>query len=118
MRAGGQLASEAECEQALRSLADMLARVDPEVRAKYVQERTVSLRLSDLDVTWSGRLCDEGLADLTTGDDGRTQVRLTLCSDDLIALSESRLSVPTAFATGRLRVQASPFDLLRLGSFF
>lgn len=111
------MASEAECEKALRSLADMLARVDPEVRAKYVLDRTVSLRLSDLDLTWSARLCDEGLLDLTTDDDTKAQIRLSVASDDLLALVEARMAIPTAFATGKLRVQASPFDLLRLGSF-
>lgn len=111
------MASEGECEKALRSLADLLAAVDPETRSKYVLDRTASLRLSDLGVTWSGRLCEEGLVDLTTEQDVRAQIRLTVASDDLIALVEARLAVPTAFATGKLRVQASPFDLLRLGAF-
>jgi putative sterol carrier protein len=91
--------------------------VDPDTRAKYVLERSVSLRLSDLDVTWSARLSDAGLTDLTDRDDERAQIRLTVGSDDLIALVEGRMAVPTAFATGRVRVQASPFDLLRMRSF-
>lgn len=111
------MASEIECEKAVLSLVALLADLDPEVRAKYVVDRSVSLRVSDLDVTWSARLSYDGITDLTTGDDARAQIRLTLGSDDLLALTEGRLAVPTAFATGRVRVQASPRDLLRLRSF-
>lgn len=110
------MASGAECETALRSLVAQLAAVDPEVRAKYVLDRTVSLRLVDLDVVWSGRLCDDGVVDLTTEENPRAQVRLSTSSDDLLALTEGRLSIGTAMAMGRLRIQASPMDLLRLSN--
>lgn len=111
------MASAGECEAALRSLVALLAEVDPATREKYVLERTVSVRITDLDVTWSGRLSDEGLTDLSSADDEKAQIRLSLGSDDLVALVDGRLAVPTAFATGRVRVQASPFDLLRMRSF-
>jgi putative sterol carrier protein len=101
----------------VRTLAALLDKVDPETRSAYVLERTVSLRLTDLGVTWSARLSDAGLTDLTSDDDERAQIRLSVGSDDLIALVEGRMAVATAFATGRVRVQASPFDLLRMRSF-
>jgi predicted lipid carrier protein YhbT len=108
------VASEADCDKALRSLVDLLARVDPDVRSKFVLDRSVSCKVHDLGVTWSARLCDDGLLDLTTGDDGRAQIRLSVGSDDLLALVEGRQAFPSAFATGKLRVQASPLDMLRL----
>ncbi len=111
------MASEAECAEAFRALAELLAATDPELRSKYVVERTVSCRVSDLGVTWSGRVTDDGLQDLTTDDDTKAQVRLTVASDDLLALVGGRLALPAALATGKLRVQASPLDLLRLGTF-
>lgn len=111
------MASESECEAAVLSLVAMLAEVDPDVRASYVVERSVSVRVSDLDVTWSARLSVDGITDLTTIDDAKAQIRLTVGSDDLIALTEGRLALGTALATGRVRVQASPRDLLRLRSF-
>jgi len=117
------MASVAECDLALRSLAARLLEVDPAVRAKLVVERSVSLRVHDLETTWSARLCDEGLVDLAHDADadgdptGRAQVRLTIGSDDLVALVEGRLGLPAAVATGKVRVQASPFDLLRLSAF-
>ncbi len=111
------MVSENECEAAVLSLVEMLAEVDPDIRASYVLDRSVSVRVSDLDVTWSARLSLEGITDLTTAEDARAQIRLTVASDDLIALTENRLAIGTAFATGRVRVQASPRDLLRLRSF-
>ena len=108
------MATEADCDKALRTLVDMLARVPGEVRARYVLERTVSCRVHDLGVTWSARLCDEGIVGLTTEDDAKAQVRLSVGSDDLVALVEGRQSVTSALATGKVRVQASPLDMLRL----
>jgi predicted lipid carrier protein YhbT len=110
------VASEAECEAALTSLVDALAALEPEVRRKYVVDRTVSCRISDLDVTWYGHLTDEGIVGMSR-DGVKAQVRLTVGSDDLLALVVGKLAVPTAVATGKIRVQASPFDLLRLSHF-
>ena len=107
----------ARCEQAFRSLVDQLAAVPAEVRSKYVLDRTVSCRVQDLGLTWSARLCDEGIIGLTTDerdDGGKAQVRLTVSSDDLLALVAGKQSLPAALATGKVRVQASPLDMLRL----
>jgi len=111
------VASEVQVDAALREVATRLASLDPETRAKFLLDRTVSCRVPDVQTTWSAQLCEEGLVDLTTDDGARAQVRLTIASDDLLALLEGRLAVPVAVATGKIRVQASPFDLLRLSSF-
>ena len=108
------MATPREVEAVLRSLADRLAGVDAVTRRRYCVDRTVSCRVSDLDVVWSGRLCDDGLCGLTDGDADRAQVRLAVSSDDLLAHRDGRLAVPSAWASGRLRVQANPLDLLRL----
>lgn len=111
------MASVQECEQALQSLADRLAAVDPEVRSRYVVTRTLACRVPDLDVTFLATLNDEGIEQLRCNDgrDGdAAQVRLAAQSDDLLALVDGELSAPLAWATGRLKVQASPLDLLKL----
>lgn len=108
------MASRTDCDAAVQGLVDKLADVDPELRHRYLVERTVSCRVADLGVTYSARLCDDGICDLSTGDDAKAQVRLTVASDDLLALVEGRVSVSTAWAVGKLRVQANPLDLLRL----
>ena len=111
------MASVQECEQALQSLAARLAAVDREVRARYVVSRTLSCRVPDLEVVFLARLTDDGIEELRCSDgqhvDG-AQVRLTAGSDDLVALVDGTLSPPVAWATGRLKVQASALDLLKL----
>ena len=108
------MATASECEAAVQSVVVRLSELDPDLRRRYIVDRTVSCRISDLGVTWSGRLCDDGIRDLSDSGDSRAQVRLTVDSDDLLAIIDGRLPVPTAFAIGRLRVQANPLDLLRL----
>ena len=111
------MASVQECERALQKLADRLAAVDPEVRARYVVTRTLACRVPDLAVVFLARLTDDGIEELRCNDGEHTdgaQVRLTAGSDDLVALAGGDLSPPVAWATGRLKVQASPMDLLKL----
>ena len=111
------MATVQECAGALQSLADRLAAVDPDVRSRYVVSRTLSCHVSDLGVVFLATLTDDGIGELRRAespDADQAQVRLTTGSDDLLALVDGRLSPPVAWATGRLRVQASPLDLLKL----
>ncbi len=108
------MASTAEVEHALRELVSRLAGVDRETRGKHVLERTVSCRVPDLDVVWTGRLDDDGLSELTDQPCDSAQIRLRVASDDLLALAEGRLPVVQAWATGKLKVEASARDLMRL----
>ncbi len=104
-----------QCQDAIAVLIDRLSEVDPEVRRKYAVERTASCRVSDLGVVFLASFADDGtISEVETAETGRSQVALTVSSDDLIALIEGRLGLPTAWATGRLRVEASMLDLLKL----
>jgi len=108
------VASVQECERALHVLAERIAAVDPDLVAKHAVERTVSCTVTDLGVVFVGQLSDDGLTDIRQDDDPSAQVRLTTRSDDLVALTEGRLGLPSAWATGRLKVEASVLDLLKL----
>lgn len=111
------MATRKAVEQAVQGLLERLAEVDPDVRRRYAVERTVACRVRDLDLVYCASFDDEGiLRSLTTAQDGDAQVKLAASSDDLIALIEGRLSVPTAWATGKLRIDASMLDLLKLRS--
>ena len=110
------MASVEECEKALHTLAERLAGVDPQTRSKYVVQRTVSCRLRDLGVVFRGQVDESGLTGIELADDPSAQVRLATSSDDLLALAEGRLGVPAAWATGRLKIEASVLDLLKLRS--
>ncbi|GAC1444132.1 MAG: hypothetical protein NVS3B26_11200 [Mycobacteriales bacterium] len=102
-------------EAAVNQLVARLAEVDPDVRRKYAIERTVTCRIRDLDVIFLASVDDDGgISEITRAGRGEGQVKLSATSDDLIALIEGRLTVPTAWATGKLKIDASMLDLLKL----
>ena len=109
------MASIEACQAAVQRLAELLSGVDDGVRAN-ADARTVSCRLSDLDTTISGRLEGGQLLDISTQPRPPAQLRLTMTSDDLVDLTEGRLNFPRAWASGRIKLDASLRDLLRLRS--
>lgn len=107
------MATREECLAALQGLAARLSEVDPDVRRKHTVDRTLSCTISDLGITFTGRLHDGCLEDIR--DDGdNAQIRLHVDSDDLLALVDGRMNFAGAWAKGKLRVDASVLDLLRL----
>jgi predicted lipid carrier protein YhbT len=107
------MATREECLAALQGLAARLATVDDDVRRKHSVDRTLSCTVSDLGATFVGRLQDGALVDVRE-EDSPAQIRLQVDSDDLIALVGGSLNFASAWAKGRLRVEASVLDLLRL----
>lgn len=106
-----------ECRVALRKLGEQFDEVDRESRARHVVERSISCHVKDLGVTFYGRIHHGGLGpfeDLPAKDDGRAEVKLTIGSDDLVALVNGELDMGRAVFSGRVRVDASFSDLLRL----
>lgn len=112
------MATVEECERALHDLASMLASADPDKRKTAALDRSLSCTLRDLDVVFAGRLRDGELLDIRRVETADAQVRLTMTSDDLLELTKGQLNFATAWATGRLRVDANVFDLLKLRSIF
>lgn len=111
------MASLPECLQALRSLAERLDEVPLDVRGRFVVNRTLACRVPDLDAVFLATLDQDGLGQLRCEPGQATagaQVRLSTSSDDLLALIAGELSAPTAWATGRLKVEAGVLDLLKL----
>ncbi|MEU5880445.1 SCP2 sterol-binding domain-containing protein [Spirillospora sp. NPDC047279] len=109
------MANEEDCRIALDRVAERLGEVDPDQLARHVVERTISCRIPDLDVAYMTRLHAGGLDKFEpTADPGSAQVRLTVGSDDLVALANDALNPAKAWAAGRLKIEASIFDLLRL----
>jgi hypothetical protein len=104
-----------EARAALDRIATRLTDVDPDELAKHVIERTVSCRVPDLDLVFVTRVHAGGLDEFTIAEGANgAQVRLTVNSDDLVALADDELNVAKAWATGRLKIEASLGDLLRL----
>lgn len=107
------MATVAACRVAIIELAERLAGADDRVK-QHVLDRTLSCRVPDLEVVFSGRLLDGALVDITTDPRPKAQIRLTIRSDDLIDLVDGRLNFAHAWATGRVRLDASIRDLLKL----
>jgi hypothetical protein len=109
------MATAEECRAALEQLTDRIADMDAQARAKHLVDRTLSLRVPDLDVTFLTRLGPHG-ADpvLQVSNGAQAQVRFTANSDDVVAIASDPASFMRAWLTGRLKVQGSVFDLLEL----
>jgi hypothetical protein len=109
-----------QCEQALHRLADRLAEADAGHAPKL--DRRMSCTLPDLGVTFTGELTGGRLLDIAqvprAGAQPDAQVRLILSSDDLVALVDGTLKMAPAWASKRIRIEASVLDLVKLRSIF
>lgn len=108
------------CREAVADLVAMLHGVDPDLRARHVPDRTIACRLSDLDRWFVGAMDATGLHDVVETDikEPAADVRLTMTSDELVALSRGEDDFLHAWLRGRIQVSASMRDLLRLRSLF
>ncbi|WP_244524086.1 alkyl sulfatase C-terminal domain-containing protein [Blastococcus sp. DSM 46786] len=81
-------------------------------------DRSLSCRLTDLEQVVLGRLSSGSVRNLHAVPDGagvpKADIRLTMTSDDLVALTDGRLSFGPAWASGRVKLEAGLRDLLRL----
>lgn len=112
------MASVEECERAFHGLAAKLAGADPADRQKASFDRSLTCTLRDLKVIFAGQLRDGQLLDIRQVEKPDAQVRLTMTSDDLLKLVAGDLPMGSAWATGRVKIDASVFDLLKLRSVF
>ena len=110
------MATAEECRQALERLTGQIQEMDQADREAYLVDRVISCKVSDVGVTFVTSLGPNGASPVTVanGSDGPAQVRFTTKSDVLLALADDPGSIGRAWLTGRLKVEASIFDLLRL----
>jgi hypothetical protein len=111
------LASKPEVE---RQLAALMARLDgneANVRSAIPSRKVLRCHVPDLDATWFSVVDDGHVSPPTeTSPDGLADITLTVGSDDLVDLVSGRVSFLSAFTSGKIRVDASIVDLLRLRS--
>ncbi|MFF7730416.1 SCP2 sterol-binding domain-containing protein [Streptomyces sp. NPDC008001] len=108
-----------ECRAALDRLAESLAGAKGELRDAAAPDRSLSCHITDLDVTFTGHLMGGRIQDVETQPgtpERRAEIALTMSGDDLVSLVDGRLNFAKAWAAGRVRVQASLRDVLRLRS--
>jgi hypothetical protein len=110
------MASVDECRAALEQLADRMAA--NAASAKLDFDRTLTCRLPDLDTAFHGRIADGRIVALEQGDDPAAKLKLTTSSDDLVALVGGKMNAASAWASGRLKIDAGVFDLMKLRKLF
>jgi SCP-2 sterol transfer family len=110
------MATAEECRTALQTLTARISEMDAKDRATHLIDRTLSLRVPDLGVTFLSRLGPHGADPVREASNGdpAAQVRFTAKSDDVISIAGDPGSIARAWLTGRLKVEGNIFDLLHL----
>ena len=108
------MATYEEVESVLETLLQRLHTLDPSLRSLLPARRTIEARCPDLDlVRWA--LWREGALELlAAAPDRRADIRIAVDSDDLLKLHRGELTFSRAYASNRVRLDASMTDLIRL----
>jgi predicted lipid carrier protein YhbT len=115
------MATARQCRSALTRLAVLLDALDAQTKARYLPDRSVACRIKDLDVVFTARLDETGLHDIAqlpkaAAEPPQADVRVSVDSDDLIALAAGEDEFISAWLHGRLQISAPMRDMLRLRS--
>ena len=104
-----------ECRTALQKLAGRLSDLSPDERDKYFGNRTISVTIPDLSVTFVTLLGtgNDPVREAAPGE-RPADIRITAKSDEVIALAEQPMNIARAWMTGRVKIEASVRDLFRL----
>lgn len=109
----------ATLEQCMTALGGFVGKLAAADGARDL-DRSVSCRLTDLGQVVQGRLALGSVHDMTALADSpavpKADIRLTMTSDDLLALTSGELSFAPAWASGRVKLEAGLRDMLRLRS--
>lgn len=108
------MATVAEVEAVLAELLSRFADVDSGTRAMLPSRRVIEARFPDLGIVRHAEWHEGELHVLDASPQRRPDIRVTVDSDDLVAMAEGRLSFSRAYAANRIRLDASMTDLLRL----
>ena len=104
-----------ECREALQKLANRLSELNPADRDAYFGNRSISVTIPDLGVTFATKL---GSGDAPVREVGPGEppadIRLTGNSDDVVSLAESPMNIARAWVAGLVKIDASMKDLFRL----
>jgi hypothetical protein len=103
-----------EVEEVLGDLLSKLGDVDPNTRAIMPTRRTIEARCPDLDYVRHAEWRDGKLLLLDEPLDRRPDIRISVRSDDLLAIAHGELPFGRAYAANKVRLDASMTDLLRL----
>ena len=106
-----------ECRAALEKLSHTMGNAEGDVASAASTDRSVSCRVTDLDVTFVGRMTGGRIVvqDTLQGPPkDKAQIRLTMSGDDLVALVDGELNFARAWGSGRVKLEAGLRDLFQL----
>jgi hypothetical protein len=106
-----------ECRAALEKLSDSMQAAEGDVRAAAGLDRSVNCHITDLDVTFTGRMTGGRIEidDTRPGPPAaKAQIGLAMTGDDLVALVNGGLHFAKAWGSGRVKLEANLLDLFRL----
>jgi predicted lipid carrier protein YhbT len=103
-----------EVDAVLFDLLTRFEQVDSGTRSILPTRRVIEARFPDLDLVRHAEWRQGELFVLDEPPQRRADIRVTVDSDDLVAMAEGRLSFSRAYAGNRIRLDASMTDLLRL----
>jgi hypothetical protein len=104
-----------ECREALQKLAGRLAELSPADREQYFGNRSISVTIPDLGVTYETKLGtgDDPVHEKQPGE-APADIRLTANSDEVVALAQQPMNIARSWMTGKIKIEASMKDLFRL----
>jgi hypothetical protein len=104
-----------ECREALQKLAGRLAELSPADREQYFGNRSISVTIPDLGITYATKLGsgDDPVHEVSPGDPP-ADIRLTANSDEVVALAQQPMNIARSWMTGKIKIEASMKDLFRL----
>lgn len=108
------MASVEEVEQVLADLLLRLGGVDEATRALLPARRTIEARCPDLDLVRHAEWRSGAIVLMDDPPGRRSDIRISVRSDDLMEIASGALPFGRAYASNKLRLDASMTDLLRL----
>ena len=115
-----RVATPQEVDRTLRELVGKLDDAELEDAKLPSDTRSIVCVVTDLDVIYRAEYAKGRIRKVrkVKADDDGADVRITVVSDELVALAEGRSSLPMALLFGRIRVDANARDLLLLRQLF
>jgi predicted lipid carrier protein YhbT len=104
-----------ECHEALQKLAGRLSELTPQERAEYFGNRTISVTVTDLGVTFVTVLgAGDDPVRVAAPDEPPADVRIAGDSDQVNSLAQQPMNIARAYFSGKLKIEASMKDIFRL----
>lgn len=109
------MATHEEVEATIAGLISRLHGLDTSSRSGLPATRTVETYCPDLDARWHALWSEGSVSPIERGHPTRrADIRVKVNSDDLISLADGSIPFRQAWQTGRIKVDASVTDMLRL----